>query len=75
MDKVMLDIQKLTLGYDCSKPPVVSNLYFQLLKGETLCLHAPADVGKVRLYGQLWENFPELVDFQKGRFYMKEKIF
>ena len=46
MDKVMLDIQKLTLGYDCSKPPVVSNLYFQLLKGETLCLHGASGCGK-----------------------------
>ena len=67
MDKVMLDIQKLTLGYDCSKPPVVSNLYFQLLKGETLCLHGASGCGKSTIIWAIMGKLSRIGGFSEGK--------
>ncbi|MDO4453192.1 MAG: ATP-binding cassette domain-containing protein [Eubacteriales bacterium] len=67
MDKVVLDIQKLTLGYDDSKPPIVSNLYFQILKGETLCLHGSSGCGKSTVIWAIMGKLSRIGGFSEGK--------
>lgn len=75
MDNAVLDILKLTLGYDRNEPPVVTDLYLQLLRGETLCLHGASGCGKSTVIWAIMGMLSKIGGFSDGRiFYEGEEI-
>lgn len=67
MDKKVLDVQKLTLGYGAAKVPIISKLDFQLSRGETLCLHGSSGCGKSTIIWAIMGKLDRIGGFADGK--------
>lgn len=75
MDKVALDVQNLTLGYDRNAAPLIEDFCFQLDRGETLCLHGASGCGKSTVIWAIMGKLQKIGGFSSGQiFYQGEDI-
>lgn len=73
MTDTVLDIRKLTLGYKNNNSPLLTDLSFQLEKGETLCLHGASGSGKSTIIWAVMGKLKEIGGYAQGEIFLHGK--